>query len=502
MMLRKILVPVVVLAATLAIRPAVAGVTSPLQGIGEVPFSADLPVFLDGDGAWRLHLAARVFERDLSRPEPGRPKQLTLDVKLARSGVAALDTTRTVSFVPRDATEIPGSAWTEPFRLIEINARVQPGVWAVTLELRDADGGASRATGVLEVGATSTPRLSDLEFRLSTDNGALPWPDRVYGLNQDTLEVYFEVEVPGDAELTGSHPFRFEVHDPQYGLLDEQRLLLPLEPGANAALWKLPVADFPEGSYALVVVPPWTEEPTPPKEFSVSWRIDRALEGGDELLVEAELALLPRDFENFVRLSRARQIELLDAFWNGVDPTPGTDRNELRDEFRGRIAEANRIYYSRRGPGALTDRGRMLVRFGRPDEVDAEVIPLNGSELEVAIRDLHDIFTPEVEGVMARGDIYGSTGGGPRLPMNLPGTQGPAPVDWTAPNTVEDLRRNAARVGREGSFEVWKYVYEGDPLLEHHRPGLTEQQHLRFIFVDRRGVGDYRLEFSNVATAR
>lgn len=481
--------------------PAVAGVTSPLQGVGDVPFSADLPVLLGEDGTPVLHLAARVFERDLVRASEGGVKRLSLGLKLARAGVVAVDTVRTIEFVPREGAAKAADTWTEPFRLIEIQSPVEPGTWAVTLELGDADGGSSRALGVLDVPGTGGPRLSDPEFQLTVGDGTLPWPDRVYGLNQDTLEVYFEVELPADSGFTGPQPFEFQVHDPRYGLLDEQRLMLSLEAGDNAALWKLPVADFPEGSYALMVVPPWSEEPTQPREFSVSWRIDRALEGGDELLVEAELALLPADFEQFARLSRARQIEVLDEFWNRADPTPGTDRNELRDRFRARIAEANRIYHSTSGPGALTDRGRVLVRYGHPEMVDAEVIPRNGDDLEVAIRNLHDIFTPEVVGVMARGDIYGSSVG-PRRPMDLPGSQGPAAVDWTQPNTVEDLRRNAARVGREGSFEVWKYEYDGDPLLEHHRPPMTEQQHMRFIFVDRRGVGDYRLEFSNIPTRR
>jgi GWxTD domain-containing protein len=481
---------------------ALAGVSTPLQGIGEVPFSADIPVFVDGTDGWRLHLTARIFERDLVRPHPGQPKRLTLEFKLARSGVVTLDTTSTIEFVPRDVSDVFEDSWTEPFRLIEIHAPVTEGTWAVTLELSDADGGSSRATGVLAVDPARAPRISDPEFRLSTPNGTLPWPDRVYGLNQDTLEVYLEIEVPAEDSFTGPRPFGFEVHDPRYGVLDEQRLLLTLEPGQNAAIWRLPVVDFPEGSYGLMVVPPWSEVARPLSEFSVSWRIDRALEGGDELLVEAELALLPDDFERFQRLSRARQIELLNDFWSVVDPTPGTDRNEVRDRFRARIANANRIYSSRTGPGALTDRGRTLVRYGEPEMVDTEVMPLNGDDLEIAIRDLHDIFTPEVDGVMARGDIYGSSGGtGPRRPMDLPGTQSPAAVDWSG-DAVLDLRRNAARVGREGAFEVWKYRSEGDPLLEIHRLGMPEQQHLRFIFVDRRGVGDYRLEFSNVPTQR
>lgn len=442
-----------------------------------------------------VHVAARVFERDLLRPKSGVAKRLSLRMKLARSGVTAVDTVRSIEFVPADIADLGAGSWTEPFRLLEIRAAIQPGTWAVTLQLTDADGGESVAVGVLEAGPAEEPRMSDPEFQLSTRNGTLPWPDRVYGLNQDTLEVYFEVEAQA---LVGPQPFVFEVHDPRYGVLDQQQLLLDLDSGRSATVWKLPVLDFPEGSYGLRVVPPWEADAVPLKEFSISWRIDRALEGGDDLMVEAELALLPEDFEQMGRLSRARQIQFLHEFWSIVDPTPGTERNETRDRFVARIAEANRIYHSHRGPGALSDRGRIFVRFGRPEQVDAEVIPRNGDDLEIAIGNLHDIYSPEIEGVMARGDYYGDPGTGPRV---QPATRPGGSADFSS-ETATDLRRNAARAGREGGFEVWKYEYIGQPLLEHHRPGLSEQQHIRFIFVDRQGVGDYRLEYMNLPTRR
>ncbi|RKZ16966.1 hypothetical protein DRQ53_04955 [bacterium] len=486
------------LASLAASLPAPAGLVSPLRGVGELAFTADMPVFFDDHGSSHVHLAARVFERDLVRPASGVTKRLSLHMKLARAGFTAVDTVATIEFVSSDLADLGAGSWTEPFRLIEIRSPIEPGTWAVTLELRDRDGGTAVATGVLEVGPALAPRLSDPEFQLSTRNGTLPWPDRVYGINQDTLEVYFEVE-----GLTGPQTFRFEVHDPRYGLLDDQNLTLDLQSGRSATLWKLPVGDYPEGSYGLRIVPPFAAEEMPMKEFSISWRIDRALEGGDELLVESELAMLPKDHDRLLRLSRARQIELLQEFWNIVDPTPGSERNETRDKFVARIEDANRIYQSRRGPGALSDRGRVYVQFGRPREVDVEVMPRNGDELEIAIQSLHDIYSPEVEGVMARGDIYGDIGTGPRTtPINLPGAHAQGATTDFSSETASDLRRNAARVGREGGFEVWKYEYNGEPLLAHHRPGLAEQQHIRFIFVDRRGVGDFRLEYSNLPTRR
>lgn len=62
----------------------------------------------------------------------------------------------------------------------------------------------------------------------------------------------------------------------------------------------------------------------------------------------------------------------LRRFWNKRDPTPGTPRNEEQENFYARIAEANRRY--REGgaaeiPGWRTDRGRIFIRYGAPQEV-------------------------------------------------------------------------------------------------------------------------------------
>jgi GWxTD domain-containing protein len=59
-------------------------------------------------------------------------------------------------------------------------------------------------------------------------------------------------------------------------------------------------------------------------------------------------------------------------FWQKRDPTPGTPRNELQEDFYTRIADANRRF--REGgaaqiPGWRTDRGRIFIKYGVPDEV-------------------------------------------------------------------------------------------------------------------------------------
>ena len=57
-------------------------------------------------------------------------------------------------------------------------------------------------------------------------------------------------------------------------------------------------------------------------------------------------------------------------FWTNRDPTPGTPRNEFKEEHYRRIAYADDRFGSVR-PGSKTDRGRIYVKQGPPDEIES-----------------------------------------------------------------------------------------------------------------------------------
>jgi GWxTD domain-containing protein len=59
-------------------------------------------------------------------------------------------------------------------------------------------------------------------------------------------------------------------------------------------------------------------------------------------------------------------------FWQRRDPTPGPIANEFRDEHYRRIAYANERFGTTSGlPGWKTDRGRILITWGKPDELES-----------------------------------------------------------------------------------------------------------------------------------
>jgi GWxTD domain-containing protein len=67
--------------------------------------------------------------------------------------------------------------------------------------------------------------------------------------------------------------------------------------------------------------------------------------------------------------SDAQHEAFIEDFWLKRDPTPGTQENEFKDEHYRRIAYANE-HFASTIPGWKTDRGRIYITFGPPDEIE------------------------------------------------------------------------------------------------------------------------------------
>ena len=75
--------------------------------------------------------------------------------------------------------------------------------------------------------------------------------------------------------------------------------------------------------------------------------------------------------EAFLKLSNEEERDaFIEQFWLRRDPTPDTPENEFKEEHYRRIAYANE-HFASGVPGWRTDRGRIYIVFGPPDEIDA-----------------------------------------------------------------------------------------------------------------------------------
>jgi GWxTD domain-containing protein len=88
--------------------------------------------------------------------------------------------------------------------------------------------------------------------------------------------------------------------------------------------------------------------------------------------LEQDVAYIITDAERkaFKKLATDDEREaFIEDFWRKRDPDPDTDENEFREEYYERIAYANQ-HYASGIPGWKTDRGRIYIMYGKPDELE------------------------------------------------------------------------------------------------------------------------------------
>ena len=89
--------------------------------------------------------------------------------------------------------------------------------------------------------------------------------------------------------------------------------------------------------------------------------------------LEEEVAYIiaPMERDVFLKLQSDRERDLfIEAFWKQRDPNPGTPENEFMTEHERRLAHADR-YLGRDAPrpGRRTDRGRIYIILGEPQDI-------------------------------------------------------------------------------------------------------------------------------------
>ncbi|MGH9513700.1 MAG: GWxTD domain-containing protein [Terriglobales bacterium] len=81
--------------------------------------------------------------------------------------------------------------------------------------------------------------------------------------------------------------------------------------------------------------------------------------------------ITPAERKAFKQLSNDEERDqFIEAFWQRRNPDPDSEDNEFKDEHYRRIEYAN-DHFAAGIQGWRTDRGRMYIKFGPPDEIDS-----------------------------------------------------------------------------------------------------------------------------------
>jgi GWxTD domain-containing protein len=80
----------------------------------------------------------------------------------------------------------------------------------------------------------------------------------------------------------------------------------------------------------------------------------------------------PQERTDFMLLGTDKEREnFIEQFWLRRDPTPGTEENEFKEEHYRRIGYANDHFGTEKIAGWRTDRGRIYITYGPPNEIES-----------------------------------------------------------------------------------------------------------------------------------
>jgi GWxTD domain-containing protein len=349
----------------------------------------------------------------------------------------------------------------EAFGVEVIHFSIAPGRYRLAVEIRDSMSGQSASSAVELEGFTAPPPASDLllspQIRMAAGKDSVPQAAEVlWGPMLVTaaaqleltplrarafylLEAYSPEPASGTLEMVvsdsqGKAVVRTAPNSVQVaaggGVLHGQLDLTGLPPGRYSMRADLNLGAGPIQRSASFLMHGVGET----LEREVAWLASaRVADEGyfgqmndDSLAAAAAPLVLVAESGELASwdksLSTQARRNFLTRFWSVRDPTAGTPRNEAREAFYQKVQEANRQYKETGASGVTgwrTDRGRIYLRNGPPDEVKQQ----------------------------------GAHGEGGRLQ------------------------------GRAVAWEVWRYTSSG------------KDRH--YIFVDRSGLGAYRLVRSN-----
>jgi GWxTD domain-containing protein len=133
-------------------------------------------------------------------------------------------------------------------------------------------------------------------------------------------------------------------------------------PAAPAPITTTPIVSQPQVPPAPVRQTPDNVPPSPTSETHKRW-VDEVV---TYIITDEE-----REAWKGLQSGEERE-QFIEQFWLRRNPTPGMSKNEFKEELYRRIAYANEKFGTGSTPGWKTDRGRISIMYGQPDEIESQ----------------------------------------------------------------------------------------------------------------------------------
>ncbi len=126
------------------------------------------------------------------------------------------------------------------------------------------------------------------------------------------------------------------------------------------------------------------EEETREKEITFFWKsVPASLEDIDQALQQMMYIISTDTLNKYMDADLETKKRFFREFWKKRDPNPETKKNELMDEYYKRVNYANQHFSGFGEKGWLSDRGRIFIKFGPPDDIERHPFELESNPYEI-----------------------------------------------------------------------------------------------------------------------
>ncbi len=182
------------------------------------------------------------------------------------------------------------------------------------------------------------------------------------------VELYNQETTPAEATIV--YKVRFNESKTVY--TDE--LAVVLDKPVIRLIKAIPTDDLRSGSYdvLLELKDDHNRSIAQRKErFEVEWSLTAMIKHDFETAVDQLRYIASKEETEMLKKTEVGlRSEAFEEFWRGHDKYPETPENETRELYYSRVRHADKYFSVVNQPGWRTDRGRIYIIFGEPDNVE------------------------------------------------------------------------------------------------------------------------------------
>jgi len=219
--------------------------------------------------------------------------------------------------------------------------------------------------------------LDDLELdSMGTLSKAIPRVQNNFSTRDGYFFLYFNL-------YSKNNPVKVSLNyriESQSGKIDlDTTIVTELNDKISSHSFRIDKKKFTNNKYNCIIeLKSENENIEKKKNFSFYWIDTPQTQEDLSLAIRQMMHILPEDsLDKYRDSTLEQQQQFFVRFWAKKDPNPATKINELQEEYFRRVNYANREYSAFNNDGWRSDRGRILIKFGQPDDIERHPFELN-----------------------------------------------------------------------------------------------------------------------------